>query len=371
MAYIITYPFVEEFLYKDLDAESIWFHCDLPSLGKLPDLSPFKNLKHIDLTGNNISSLLGLDRLASIKDLERINLSSNKITSLEGLDALDSCKNLVRLGLSRNGLDISNLSPFSGIKSLETLGLSYNKITSFKSSIELPNLSYLNLSYNLIEEVSLENLPKLEKLFLNNNNLDHLDFSELNNLHSLNKVYVDNNKIKEIKGSADLPNLEGINHFVLSDYTKEEFITLMKTIHNSKLSTNIDFTIFEKFIGKKTFPEYELSLTEEQYRHLEYESGDFYIMGPSPEAIFYLNDFINVRLINGRTEIFVGFAPFQQCAFLLANIPAEDIENLPEFHTIDEISEFLDTSLEKASRFDFITPEEGFWAHCSVRHEAV
>lgn len=93
---------------------------------------------------------------------------------------------------------------------------------------------------------------------------------------------------------------------------------------------------------------------------------------------FEINEFLTLRLIGDKTEIYVNNECFQQCKFLLINIPEENIQNFDNIdsideaaektYMIDEVSENLDRSLEhsSSSRFhDKLTPEEEFQGHCS------
>lgn len=89
---------------------------------------------------------------------------------------------------------------------------------------------------------------------------------------------------------------------------------------------------------------------------------------PSQEE-YKINEFLTVKLEGKRTELYVNNEYFQQCKFLLINIPKENINKFNEFDSIDEISENLDRSLElsfssKQEEYN-ITPEEEFRGHCS------
>lgn len=80
---------------------------------------------------------------------------------------------------------------------------------------------------------------------------------------------------------------------------------------------------------------------------------------------FPINDFITLRLEDGKTNIYVNNELFIQCKFLLLNIPADDIDIFNDIESIDEATEKLDKSMEGDSSDYFIPPETEFWAHCS------
>lgn len=80
------------------------------------------------------------------------------------------------------------------------------------------------------------------------------------------------------------------------------------------------------------------------------------------EKEFKVNKFITLKLENSRTTIYVKGRLFNQCKFLLINIPVNDISSFDEIDSVDDAAEKLDHSLEKKSP---ITPETEFWGHCS------
>lgn len=77
---------------------------------------------------------------------------------------------------------------------------------------------------------------------------------------------------------------------------------------------------------------------------------------------FRVNELIILRLIDGKTIIYVNNKEFEQCKHLLLNVPMG--ENLDqEINSIDDAEEYLKTYLEETSTS--ITPEEEFMGHCS------
>jgi len=82
---------------------------------------------------------------------------------------------------------------------------------------------------------------------------------------------------------------------------------------------------------------------------------------------FIVNDFISLKLENGKTSLYVNEKLFNQCKYLLLEIPVKELSLFSELDSIDEISELLDKSNEfKNSKENFVvSPETEFWAHCS------
>jgi len=93
-------------------------------------------------------------------------------------------------------------------------------------------------------------------------------------------------------------------------------------------------------------------------------SGDSGGVSSVPE--FRVNDYITLRLEDGRTRIYVCGERFMHCRFLLIVNPHLK-EGQSEINSIDEAAELLVDDLERDfTPDDFgISPEEEFWAHCS------
>ncbi|TFG22661.1 MAG: hypothetical protein EU533_04005 [Promethearchaeota archaeon] len=81
---------------------------------------------------------------------------------------------------------------------------------------------------------------------------------------------------------------------------------------------------------------------------------------------YHVNEFLKLRLEQGRTQIYVNNRPFIQCMYLLLNIPINRIRQYDEIDSIDEAAEMLDRSMEGGGRGIYeVTPEEEFRGHCS------
>ncbi|HEC39247.1 hypothetical protein LCGC14_0558550 [marine sediment metagenome] len=81
---------------------------------------------------------------------------------------------------------------------------------------------------------------------------------------------------------------------------------------------------------------------------------------------FKVNDYITLKLENGKTEIYLQEERFIQCKYLLINIPIEKYERLGEGMSIDSAEINLSHALEIASKSNYRLPHEvEFWAHCS------
>ncbi len=87
---------------------------------------------------------------------------------------------------------------------------------------------------------------------------------------------------------------------------------------------------------------------------------------------FKVNDYITLKLEFDtweeywETVIYVNKKRFDQCKFLLLDIPIEKIKTFDEIESIDEAAEKLDRSLENTDKHSGgIPPDVEFWGHCS------
>jgi len=82
---------------------------------------------------------------------------------------------------------------------------------------------------------------------------------------------------------------------------------------------------------------------------------------------FKVNEYLELRLKGKDTIIYVNGERFEQCKFLLLDIPINEIKSLDEIESIDEAAEKLNHSLEplEHERVDGVPPRVEFWGHCS------
>lgn len=78
---------------------------------------------------------------------------------------------------------------------------------------------------------------------------------------------------------------------------------------------------------------------------------------------FTINNFLDLRLEEGKTNIYVNNELFMHCKYILLNIPIDEIDDIS---SIDEAVEKLDKYYEFSRDYKVeIAPETLFWAHCS------
>ena len=77
---------------------------------------------------------------------------------------------------------------------------------------------------------------------------------------------------------------------------------------------------------------------------------------------FKVNHLITLKLEGKDTVIYVAGKRFQQCKYLLINIPEDSLDSTKEIISIDEAANNFDGYPETSTN---IPPETRFWAHCS------
>jgi len=81
---------------------------------------------------------------------------------------------------------------------------------------------------------------------------------------------------------------------------------------------------------------------------------------------YTINKFLDLRLEDGKTNIYVNNQLFMHCKYILLNISTENRESSIKINSIDEVVEKLDQSFEFSREMTVnVTPEVLFWAHCS------
>ncbi|PIU63656.1 hypothetical protein COS83_00125 [archaeon CG07_land_8_20_14_0_80_38_8] len=81
---------------------------------------------------------------------------------------------------------------------------------------------------------------------------------------------------------------------------------------------------------------------------------------------FKINDYITLKLEKGKTNIYVKGELFQQCKYLLLQIPTDEVKETKNIDSIDEAAGKYSNELEgKQTVINYISPEEEFRGHCS------
>ena len=157
-----------------------------------------------------------LNRSTKIKTL---TLSDNGITEI-GRDTMHNFPALEQLDASKNSIENISKRAFEGLDKLEVLRLDYNQLRNIDSSFSgLTNLNSLNLTFNLITEISsdtFDGITLLHDLFLGYNRLTEIpEALKAGSIQKLEVLNLRSNKINIRLTSSDLQH----------DYLKELYLT--------------------------------------------------------------------------------------------------------------------------------------------------
>jgi hypothetical protein len=273
------------------------------SRGKIHKKKYAKEIKNINLCGQNITEII---KIKDLQELSNLDLSSNQITEIKGLDKLT---NLSILSLYSN--QITEIKGLDKLTNLSKIGLSSNQITEIKGLDKLTNLSRLSLSSNQITEIKgLEKLTNLSRLYLHSNRITEIKYlDKLTNLYVLN---LSSNQITEIKGLDKLTNLSRL-------YLTSNRITEIKGL--DKLNNLSDIYLY---LNKIT----EVPLSIINNRNLQ----KLYIIGCEISPI--INRFLNRNTIKSKKTIY------------------DDSQNVHDNHIVKSIKESIHKIMSESKNTD-------------------
>merc|ERR1719233_2172246 len=162
-------------------------------------LSRLPNLKRLKIDYNRIGAL-SYDILRSVKGLEELSLAYNIIREIpEG--TFKDLKDLKILNLYGNKIAGVNTETFMGVESnLEYMDLGFNIINDI-TRISYPKLRYLNLEKNMIRNISnvFNLLTSLQVLNLGENMIDELPAETFRDMTNLLQVNLNKNKVRNLE----------------------------------------------------------------------------------------------------------------------------------------------------------------------------
>ncbi|KAG2076705.1 L domain-like protein [Suillus decipiens] len=176
-------------------------------LRQVPEaLSHLRSLVTVYFVQNKISKITGLESVgATLRSLE---LGGNRIRHIEGLDAL---VNLEELWLGKNKLTklesnrITKIEGLDQLADLEELYLSHNGVERLEGLENNTKLRMLDVGVNFVPAIeNISHLASLEELWLNNNKIADLRALELQlkNTASLETIYLEGNPCQQAEGAS-------------------------------------------------------------------------------------------------------------------------------------------------------------------------
>lgn len=108
------------------------------------------------------------------------------------------------------------------------------------------------------------------------------------------------------------------------------------------------------------FGEEDFLISERSYKHKQNHN----------KTIFKINEYLTLKLEGGTSNIYVRGRLFNQCKYLLLNIPVAHVKKFDNIESIDEAAEKLNRSMEGSGRSRVnVSPRAEFWGHCSNLQE--
>ena len=195
--------------------------------------SSLRNLPNLEFLSTYGDSITQID-ITQNPNLKDVYLIGNKLTELN----TSNNPNIIKLDARQNYLNEDNVD-FSQNSMIESLNLSYNNFGNVKFLENNQEITYLNLAFNLIEEVDLTKLPNLDLLLLDYNLLEGtLDLSA-NTL--LTRASVSGGKLYPHKTYLD--QCYEVNNCITSNFDKllsSIILPESTTLHNLNLMSQLN-----------------------------------------------------------------------------------------------------------------------------------
>lgn len=173
-------------------------------------------LTFLDLSHNKLRNVQ--NEFRHLKELYHIDLSNNEITYVDE-ESLTSCVNLKEIFLSHNRL-INLPDNFYDKTIVRRLYVAGNRLESTKFLENSTEMDTIDLSNNTLSKLCLNNMTKLDYLYLHDNRLNHNEISDtvMNMIDTLEHISINNNNFTCV-GLIDLWFvLETFNVTVMNGY---------------------------------------------------------------------------------------------------------------------------------------------------------
>jgi Leucine-rich repeat (LRR) protein len=340
------------------------------------------SLEYLSATNLNLEELP--DWIVDINSLKSLFLSNNNLTSIpNSIWKLNQLKTLI--------VDNNNLTRLPktmlNLMSLQLLDIHGNKIENL-SSVFIPldsrgvniktAIDQVFINWDLENKIKISNLIEKGRKLISTRNYNEA----LKNFEAATELAEKlSNFNQKLYYKAAILNFTGNVYLLQSNYNKsledaKEMLKSMDQINDLPGKAVVYNNMGNAYHGMGRYDEalkyYKMGLNLLISQGLE-DSPNALTMGKSlekvkykiPVAQFKVNEYITLKLVNNQTNIYINNQLFQQCKYLLLNIPVEEITTLEEIKSIDEAAEKLDHSLEINKNFEEILPKTEFWGHCS------
>ena len=206
--------FLVEVEFEDINLENA-VKKQLNKIDETLNVNDINRLRILDLRGENVSSLKGLENAINI---ERLYIDS----FVDKLEIIKGLKNIKQLTISN--CEIDDLDFIKNFYKLEVLDLRNNKITDIKILSDFTNIKSLHLENNKIKDISpIKNYKLIDTLYLERNYIE--DYNVLGDLLD---------RIKDTDIKLFFFYDENLDKAVRLAVNKESGILTLKDIENLK-----------------------------------------------------------------------------------------------------------------------------------------
>ena len=363
----------------------ITFDKDLPSLERFEITAPskikltsikedvlikflikMKNIKTLNLNRVNMGTFSGsifTSTAVQLNNLENIILDNTNITDANINKLLLKTNNIKALHLNNTTKNMYSVNQFTfpTLVNLEYFSLSNDTTTSSSITINvlykllnnMPNIKYLNIIGNNdlgLTNTKLNNLMKLEKLYLDNTNISQKYLNEILNMApSLKLLSLSNNNFKQYETSNAFPELQNLKELYLNNMTISSMsiiIELLKKTPNiNKLTLNRN--VFDasniKNIGEiiselNNLKQIELDIIDNNTKSIAPDVLDEQI-----KSIVYPNDNITSILLSISDKYNYGKLAFRKYEKVLLNTYEKKQDGTNSNYGIENITDKINS----------------------------
>ena len=175
----------------------------------------FRNLKSLEILLIGFNRIVNLDRelFQGLRKLRILNLEGNQLSQIEYSSQFDDLINLRDLYLSGNNINELPAMIFSKLANLERLNLAKNRLKVIPVSIEsLENMQHLDIHRNLIKDYDILGSSKIEFIDLSFNRIQRVDENCLLKSIHLKYLNLSYNLIENVfEDNFQIVSIENVN----------------------------------------------------------------------------------------------------------------------------------------------------------------
>lgn len=179
-------------------------------LDTFPDLSPLKDLKNLEVLRMDIPLIKDISPVAGFSRLRILNLWGDEVANWESLDRAPFWKGLEELHVS--GISMSKLPEMGAMPALKSFILSETEVTDLSQLALAPNLEYLYLNVERLDDTRLfAGLKALKTLRLTGGEINSI--AKLSGCVKLEELELRVAGVKSLAGIENLRKLKTLRVF--------------------------------------------------------------------------------------------------------------------------------------------------------------